>query len=71
MDGYATGYVTAFGPPAGGEEAGAKAEKPDQAWSRFGSCLSMEPEQKRRLGDCPKSDFEYDHHGCTTHPARL
>jgi len=31
------------------EEAGAKAEKPDQAWCRSGSCLPMESEQKRRL----------------------
>ena len=53
------------------EEAGAKTEKPDQAWSRSGSCLPMEPEQKRRVGNCTKPDSEHDHNGSKTHPAGL
>jgi len=53
------------------EETGAKAEKPDQAWCLSGSCLSMEPEQEKRLGGSSKPDFDHDHHVGTTHPTRL
>src|SRR5665647_799039 len=53
------------------EETRAKAEKPDYTWCRFGSCLSIESEQERRLGNCPKPDSEHDHNGSTTHPAGL
>jgi len=53
------------------EETGAKAEKPDKAWGRFGSCLSMESEQERWLGDRPKPDSEHYHNGSQTHPTRL
>jgi hypothetical protein len=49
--------------------AGAKAEKPDKAWSRFGSCLSME--QDGQLGNCPKPNSEHHHHGSRTNPTRL
>lgn len=31
----------------------------------------MEPEQERRLGNCPKPDSEHDHNDSTTHPAGL
>ena len=31
----------------------------------------MEPEQERRLGNCPKPDSEHDHYDSTTHPAGL
>ncbi len=54
-----------------GEETRAKAEKSDKAWSRPGSCLSMESEQKRRVGNSPKSNSEHYHNGSKTDPTRL
>ncbi len=51
--GYATVYVTVYGPPAGGEEVGAKAENPNPLRSGTRPSICLEQDKDGRPGCSP------------------